>query len=183
MTSADEGYGIIDSLCKRVVVGGFSNGAGLALDLAARVKNIEGVFAVCPPLRLQDFSTKFVPAVDVWNKLMNRVHLDDAKMEFVENNPENPHINYLRNPVSGVRELVRLMDAVEPKLPDIKVPALIVQSQGDPVVNPKGSKRIFELIGSKDKEYTLFNFDRHGILLGDGAKRVHKAVWDFIGHL
>ena len=68
-------------------------------------------------------------------------------------------------------------------MPDIKVPALIVQSQGDPVVNPKGSKRIFELIGSKDKEYTLFNFDRHGILLGDGAKRVHKAVWDFIDHL
>jgi len=181
--SVDDGYAIIDSLCKRVVVGGFSNGAGLALDLADRVKNIEGVFAVCPPLRLQDFSTKFVPAVNVWNKLMNRVHLDDAKMEFVENNPENPHINYLRNPISGVRELVRLMDAVEPKLADIKVPALIVQSQGDPVVNPKGSKRIFELLGSKDKEYILFNFERHGILLGDGAKRVHKTVWDFIGHL
>lgn len=181
--SVDDGYAIIDSLCKRVVVGGFSNGAGLALDLAARVKNVEGVFAVSPPLRLQDFSTRFVPAVDVWNKLMNRVHLDDAKMEFVENNPENPHINYLRNPISGVRELVRLMDAVEPKLADIKVPALVVQSQGDPVVNPKGSKRIFELLGSKDKEYTLFSFNRHGILLGKGAKRVHKAVWDFIDHL
>jgi esterase/lipase len=181
--SVDDGYAIIDSLCKRVVVGGFSNGAGLALDLAARVKNVEGVFAVSPPLRLQDFSTRFVPAVDVWNKLMNRVHLDDAKMEFVENNPENPHINYLRNPISGVRELVRLMDAVEPKLADIKVPVLVVQSQGDPVVNPKGSKRIFELLGSKDKEYTLFSFNRHGILLGKGAKRVHKAVWDFIDHL
>ena len=181
--SVDDGYAIIDSLCKRVVAGGFSNGAGLALDLAARVKNIEGVFAVCPPLRLQDFSTRFVPAVDVWNKLMNRVHLDDAKMEFVENDPENPHINYLRNPISGVRELVRLMDAVKPKLADIKVPALIAQSQGDPVVNPKGSKKIYELLGSKDKEYILFNFERHGILLGDGAKRVHKAVWDFINHL
>jgi esterase/lipase/1-acyl-sn-glycerol-3-phosphate acyltransferase len=183
MDSVDKGYAIIANICKRVIVGGFSNGAGLALDLAARVKNVEGVFAVCPPLRLQDFSTKFVPAVDVWNKLMNRVHLDDAKMEFVENNPENPHINYLRNPISGVRELVRLMDAVEPKLADIKVPGLIVQSQGDPVVNPKGSKRIFELLGSKNKEYILFNFNRHGILLGDGSKRVHKAIWDFIRHL
>ena len=181
--SVDDGYAIIDSLCKRVVVGGFSNGAGLALDLAARVKNIEGVFAVCPPLRLQDFSTKFVPAVNVWNKLMNRVHLDDAKKEFIENNPENPHINYLRNPISGVRELVRLMDAVEPKLTDIKVPALVIQSLGDPVVNPKGSRKIFNLLGSKDKEYILFNFKRHGILLGDGSKRVHKAIWDFIRHL
>jgi esterase/lipase len=114
---------------------------------------------------------------------MNRVHLDDAKKEFIENNPENPHINYLRNPISGVRELVRLMDAVEPKLTDIKVPALVIQSLGDPVVNPKGSRKIFNLLGSKDKEYILFNFERHGILLGDGAKRVHKAVWDFIKHL
>ena len=181
--SVDDGYAIIDSLCKRVVVGGFSNGAGLALDLATRVENIEGVFAVCPPLKLQDISTKFAPAVDIWNKLMNRTRLGDAKMEFVENNPENPHINYLRNPISGVRELVRLMDAVEPKLTDIKVPALVIQSLGDPVVNPKGSRRVFDLLGSKDKEYILFNFKRHGILLGDGSKRVHKAIWDFIRHL
>ncbi|MBW2251866.1 MAG: alpha/beta fold hydrolase [Deltaproteobacteria bacterium] len=181
--SVDDGYAIINSLCKRVVVGGFSNGAGLALDLATRVENIEGVFAVCPPLKLQDISTKFAPAVDIWNKLMNRTRLGDAKMEFVENNPENPHINYLRNPISGVRELVRLMDAVEPKLTDIKVPALVIQSLGDPVVNPKGSRRVFNLLGSKDKEYILFNFKRHGILLGDGSKRVHKAIWDFIRHL
>jgi len=181
--SVDDGYAIVDSLCKRVLIGGFSNGAGLALDLAARVKNIEGIFAVCPPLRLQDFSTKFVPAMDVWNKLMNKVRLDDAKMEFVENNPENPHINYLRNPISGVRELVRFMGAVEPKLADIKVPALVIQSLGDPVVNPKGSRRIYNLLGSKDKEYILFNFKRHGILLGDGSNRVHKAIWDFIRHL
>jgi len=181
--SVDDGYAIIDSICKRVVIGGFSNGAGLALDLAARIENIEGVFAVCPPLKLQDISTKFAPAVDIWNKLMNRTRLGDAKMEFVENNPENPHINYLRNPISGVRELVRLMDAVEPKLTDIKVPALVIQSLGDPVVNPKGSRRVFNLLGSKDKEYILFNFKRHGILLGDGSKRVHKAIWDFIRHL
>ncbi|NNL43569.1 MAG: alpha/beta fold hydrolase, partial [Desulfobacterales bacterium] len=181
--SVDDGYAIINNLCRRVVVGGFSNGAGLALEMATRVKNIEGVFAVCPPLRLQDFSTKFAPAMDVWNKVMNRVHLDDAKMEFVENNPENPHINYLRNPISGVRELVRLMEAVEAKLAAIKIPALVIQSAGDPVVNPKGSRRIFNLLGSKDKEYILFNFKRHGILLGDGSKKVYKAVWDFIRHL
>ena len=78
---------------------------------------------------------------------------------------------------------MRLMDAVEPKLADIKVPALVIQSLGDPVVNPKGSRKVFNLLGSKDKEYILFNFERHGILLGDGSKRVHKAIWDFIRHL
>ena len=77
-------------------------------------------------------------------------------------------------------ELERLMESVDEKLPDIQIPALVVQSLGDPVVKPSGSRRAFKRIGSEDKSYILFNFDRHGILLGKGASRVHKAVGDFI---
>ena len=181
--SVDAGYAAMRNLCKRVVVGGFSNGAGLALDLAARIDDIAGVFAICPPLRLQDFSSKLVPAVGAWNRLMEKVRLDDAKKEFVDNHPENPHINYLQNPIAGIRELERLMDAVEPKLANIHLPALVIQAQGDPVVNPKGSFRVFRALASEDKSYIVFNFDRHGIVLGDGAGRVHRAVWEFIQRL
>jgi esterase/lipase/1-acyl-sn-glycerol-3-phosphate acyltransferase len=184
MASVDQGYAILRNLCEEVVVGGFSTGAGLALDLATRVDDvIKGVFAVSPPLRLQHLSSKFVPAVDVWNRLMDKIHLEGAKMAFVDNNPENPHINYLRNPVSGVREIERLMDSLEPRLKDLTMPALVVQSQRDPIVDPKGSKRIYDLIGSETKRYILFNFDRHGILLGQGAHKVHKAVGNFIEQL
>lgn len=180
MVSVETGYAIVRNICKQVVVGGFSAGAGMALDLAARVKDIKGVFAVCPPMRLKDFSSKFVPAVDVWNRLMERVRLDGAKKEFVENFPENPHINYFRNPVSGVLELERLMESLEKKLPAIDMPALVIQSLGDPVVKPSGSRSAFDRIGSEDKTYILYNFDRHGILLGKGATKVHKAIGDFI---
>jgi len=181
--STDEGYAVISSLCRRVIVGGFSTGAGLALDLAARVKDVDGVFAISPPMRLQDFSSKFVPAVDVWNRLMSKVHLKGAKMEFVENKPENPHINYFRNPISGLRELERLMESLEPKLAGLKVPALVVQSRQDPVVDYKGSRRVFEMLGSEDKQHVLFNFERHGILLGAGAHRVHRVIAEFIKNL
>jgi esterase/lipase len=164
-------------------VGGFSAGALLAMDLAARVQDIKGVFAVCPSMRLQDFSSRFVPAVDVWNRVMKKVRLNGAKKEFVENQPENPHINYFRNPVSGVLELERLMDAVDDKLSDIKMPALVVQSLKDPVVRPSGSRRAFDRIGSEDKSYILFNFDRHGILLGQDSGKVHNSIWNFIKEL
>ncbi|MBW1836057.1 MAG: alpha/beta fold hydrolase [Deltaproteobacteria bacterium] len=183
VTSVDEGYAVIRSLCRRVVVGGFSTGAGLALDLSARVEDLAGVFAISAPLRLQDLSAKFVPAVDVWNRLMKRFKLDGAKKEFVENQPENPHINYSRNPISGIRELERLMNSVAPKLPSIQVPVLVAQSRNDPVVDPRGSRRIFERLGSQDKKYALFNFNRHGILLGEGASRVYDAIGNFIEHI
>jgi esterase/lipase len=181
--SMDTGYAIISNLCRRVIAGGFSTGAGLALDLAQRVPEVEGVFAVSAPLRLHDMAARFVPAVDVWNRFMERFNLDDAKKTFVDNHPENPHINYFKNPIAGVRELERLMSSLEPRLPLITAPALVVQSREDPVVNPKGTEKIFKLLGSTDKQMVLFNFQRHGILLGEGSERVYRAIGDFLDHI
>jgi esterase/lipase len=180
MASVDRGYAVISNICRKVVVGGFSTGAGLALEFATRQKRLAGVFAVAAPLTLMDFSSKFAPAVDMWNKIMDRAYKVGPKKEFVENKPENPHINYLRNPISGVREIERLMDDLRPKLPSLNIPTLIVQSRRDPVVDPKGSRKIFELIGTDQKEYILFNFDRHGILLGEGAHKVYQAIGEFV---
>jgi len=178
--SVDRGYAIISNLCGNVIVGGFSTGAGLALDLAIRIPSMTAVFAVSPPLRFQDFGAKFVPAMDTWNRLMSRVRLNGARKVFVHNRPENPHINYPRNPVSGVREIDRLMDSVESRLPELNVPTLVVQASMDPVVSPKGSRRIFDLIGTQNKRYVLFNFERHGILLGNGAMEVYQTIGQFI---
>jgi esterase/lipase len=72
------------------------------------------------------------------------------------------------------------MEAVKDKLSNIRMPALVIQSQGDPVVKPSGSRWAFKRIGSEDKTYILFNFDRHGILLGKDSEKVHKAIWNFI---
>jgi esterase/lipase/1-acyl-sn-glycerol-3-phosphate acyltransferase len=178
--SVDEGYALISNICQRVVVGGFSFGGGLSLDLAARLPETAGVFAVCPPMRLQDLSSRLAPAVGLWNRLMDVVSYNMAKMDYVGITPEHPHINYARLPVAGISELSRFMAMLEPKLAAIKAPALIVQAKGDPVVNPRGSKRLFEQLGSIDKNYLLFDFKRHGILMDEGAEQVHKAIGDFV---
>jgi esterase/lipase len=183
MRSVDRGYAIIRSICRTVVAGGFSTGAGLALDLAARVDGLAGVFAISAPLRLKDFNARFAPAVDAWNRLMKMAGRSGAQMEFVENRPENPHINYLRNPVSGVREIERLMDELEPRLGGIEIPALVVQSNDDPVVDPRGSEKIFKRLGGRDKQYVLFSLKRHGILLGEGAELVYRCVAEFLKRL
>ncbi len=181
--SMEDGYILMRNLCKKVVLGGFSTGAALALELASRLEEVIGVFAISTPLRLQYLTSRLAPFVDTWNKIMGRVNLNDARMDFVENRPENPDINYIRNPVSGVRELERLMSYLEPKLGEISMPALVVQGNDDPVVNPAGSERLYNLLGSQDKRYILYNFNRHGILLGKGSQRVHQAVGLFVDQL
>ncbi|MCM2359441.1 MAG: alpha/beta fold hydrolase [Geobacteraceae bacterium] len=181
--SVDEGYALLNNICRRVVVGGFSLGGGLALDLAARVNGVAGVFAVSPPISLQDISSRFAPAIDLWNRLMKLAHYDLARKEFVEITPEHPWINYGRLPVAGVRELERFMAALEAKLPAIRTPALVIQSSHDPIVNPAGSRRLYERLGSREKDYLLFDRARHGILLGEGAEEVHAAIGAFVERL
>ena len=178
--SVEEAYALMACHCRHIVLGGFSNGAGLALEIASRMPEIKGVFAVSPPLRLQDFSARFVPAVDMWNRLMRRVRNDGGKREFIPNQPENPHINYTRNAIAGLRELERLMGHVEDCLKDVVAPALVIQSVADPVVDPRGSRRVFDRLGAVEKKYVLFNFARHGILLGPGSEQVHRTIGNFV---
>lgn len=178
--SVDLGYALMSALCDRVVVGGFSFGGGVALECASRVGEVAAAFAVCPPQRLLDISSRFAPAVTVWNRVMDVFSYQWAKKEFVETLPERPHINYARLPVTGVRELGRFMKDLEPKLGQIAAPVLVLQSEGDPVVDPRGSRRLFEMLGSKKKQYLMFPLKRHGILAGPGSQEVHEAIAAFV---
>jgi len=179
MESVDLGYAIISLLCRQIVVGGFSNGAGLALDLATRISGIITVFAVCPPFKLHAATARLAPAMNMWNRLVGHVRPKMAR-QFIENHPENPDINYLRNPVSGVRELEKLMEHVAEEAPKINPPVLLILADKDPVVDEKGAKRFFGKLGSEDKQYLLFHFNRHGILRGKGSNKVHQAIAQFI---
>jgi len=178
--AVDSGYAALKMACKRVVLVGFSFGGGLALDSAARNRGIAGVVAVCPPLRLKDFSSYFAPSLGIWNKMMDLMHFRKGKREFVEIRPEHPDINYHRLPITGLAALEQFMNELEERLPEITTPALIIQSKDDPVVDPEGTNLLFERLGSPQKEYRLFDFDRHGILMGEGADKVHTAIGKFI---
>lgn len=178
--SVDSAYAALKMVCDRVVLVGFSFGGGMVLDCAARNGHVAGVVAICPPLRLQDFSSRFAPSLEKWNRLMDAVHYLKGKREFVEITPEHPDINYHRLPVAGLAALEQFMTELETQLPGITTPALIIQSQGDPVVDPDGSKLLFKLLGSSQKEYRQFDFARHGILMGEGSDEVHAAIGEFI---
>jgi esterase/lipase/1-acyl-sn-glycerol-3-phosphate acyltransferase len=180
MESVEEAFVALRHASGKRIIGGFSTGAGLALEMATRVTDYDAVFAVAPPMRLQDMGSWFVPAINTWNSMVRRVRLKGMAREFVENHPENPHINYRRNPISGIHQLEKLMDQLAPKLKGIIKPVLVAQSRKDPVVNPKGTERLFHQLGSEIKEYYLFDYDRHGILIGRGVERVYQAIENFI---
>jgi carboxylesterase len=111
---------------------------------------------------------------------MDRLKREGVKKEYAEIVPEHPEINYHRLPIVSLVAMGNVMKELAAKLPAITVPTLIVQAKGDPVVTPDGSKRLFEKLVAKEKEYLLVDLNRHGILSGPGAEQVHSAIASFI---
>ncbi|MEJ2363857.1 MAG: alpha/beta fold hydrolase [Deltaproteobacteria bacterium] len=181
LQSVERGYMILANSAKDVVLGGFSMGAGLALFAATNMPyKVKAVFAINCAMRLRRRTAKLAPAVVLWNRLVDKLVKDEGRRHFVPNEPENPHINYFRNPISGVKELMELMEQLSHRLDRIKVSTLVIQSSEDPVVHPEGSKEIYENLGSEDKELIMFNSDRHGILRGEVSQRVFARVAEFL---
>jgi len=178
--SVDLGYALVSAICRRVVIGGFSFGGGLALDAAARITGLAGVFAICPPFRLQSLSSRFAPAVTTWNRTMNKMHCHGVTKEYARRASERPLINYARVPLAALSQLEHFMKELEPRLAEIKAPTLVGQAQGDPIVNPDRTLLMFHRIGAEQKKYLPFDFNRHGILAGEGSEKVHAAIAAFI---
>ena len=183
LEAVEAGYAIISNICQKVILGGISVGGCLAFELAARVKKIAGIFAVCPPSALHDFSTEFMPNIDVWNRIVAKVKGNSLEDRFLTFSPDDREMTYDRNPVFGVREVGRLLDSLRPKLEEIRHPALVVQASDNPVVDQKGSRQFFDRLGSRKKHYCLVDSKRHIIVNGEGAGTVHRLIENFIRDL
>jgi esterase/lipase/1-acyl-sn-glycerol-3-phosphate acyltransferase len=181
LMAAERGYLILASLCQNIVLGGFSCGSGVALLAGSEnLPKVKAVFAINPPVKLRRKAAKFAPAVVLWSRLIERISGSEARQYFVPNQPENPDINYTRNPVSGVRELMALMERVADRLEDFTLPVLVIQGSDDPVVEPQGSEDLYRGLGTKEKEYAVFPADRHVIIRGKGAERIFQRTLSFI---
>lgn len=178
--SVERGYAILSTICKNIVIGGVSIGGCLALDLASRLPRLSGVFAVCPPLRLRDYSTNFMPAQDVWHRILGKLKRDKLDVDFLKFSSENTYINYDRNPVIGIKNVGNFLEHLQEQLGKIEHPSLIIHAENDPIVDSRGSKVMYNEISSTRKEYILLASSRHIITNGEGSSRVHKIISNFI---
>ena len=100
--AVENSYILMSMICDRVVVGGLEVGGNLALDLAARVGAVAGVFALCPPMVLGNFTANFMPGIDVWNRIIH-------KMKRGEHDRQGDP----GNPVAGLKEVDEFLESIE----------------------------------------------------------------------
>ncbi len=180
--TVESGYVLMSNLCDQVVLGGIAFGGNLVLDLAGRLlgDTLAGVFAVSPPFSLKDYSSRIMPATDVWNRLRSKMKRGEKKIDFLDFPAGSFQGNYARNPVSGIKEVAEFLESIEQRYSLIKKPVLVLQADKNPVVDPKGSQQLFAAIGSADKEFCLLSDDRHILVNGEGAGKVFAKIAAFV---
>lgn len=182
--SVDRGYRILASFADRIIVAGFSTGAGLALHQAiSHPQRYGAVVSVSAPMKFKGLSSFLSGPVVRWNKAAALLRLDGFQKRFAPNHPDNPEINYHRCPIHAFNQVKTLMRKVYQGLPGLFLPALIIQGSRDPKVSPKAGKMIFDRIGGKEKKYVEIAYPLHGIVRGSIGVSVFSAVNDFLSHL
>ncbi len=182
-SAVERGYAIINSLCSQVFLVGFSVGGMLLLEFASWLASVAGVVAICPPYALQNYSRRFMPPTHIWDRLLLRRKGNQHNQEFIDFVPENNAINYHRHPVAGVQQVDELLDRARKRLPHLHHPVLVVGADNDPVIEPEGSLKVYEKIGSAAKGLMRVSSSRHNLIYGNGstqASQVRDAVCSFI---
>ncbi len=189
-TALDE----LQSRCERVFVLGYSLGGLLALYLAAR-RPVAGVITLAAalqlsggwPLRLLPVARYLMP----WFYPMRGANFGDPRLRADLSSKigaldfDDPAVIQqlrasIRIPTGAIYEIVRLAQRVRRDLPQIKVPALVLQGRRDETVLPISAEQVLAGLGSTDKQ--LRWFERSGHLLPNDVEQatVRAAIAEWL---
>lgn len=181
LNSVDRGHAILKTCCKKILVAGFSTGAGLALQsVILKPRDFEAVISVSAPWQFKSFSSRFAEFLHGFNLLCKHAGLAGLAVEYMKNDADNPHINYLQCPVSSFVQVKKLMRNVRRSLAGIRIPSLILQGRNDPKVAPESGPALFQRLGAHQKRFAWIDFNRHGIVLGPAARETFREVASFL---
>jgi len=165
--------------CEKVFIGGFSTGGLLALIHAARYDSA-GVIAINSALKLNNLQVSYiVPTLHAFNEMIAHLHAKGIR-EWVENNSENPKVNYHKHPLASIAQMERVMTRADKTLSGIDEPILVLQGDNDPVVNPRSARLIYDRVRSRVKKLVLLPRKNHIIVVGEGREEVFAGVYRFI---
>lgn len=179
--SVERGLRILECCCTHVVIAGFSTGGAVALECAIRHPDaFEAIISISAPLRFRSLAAHLAEPLHFSNCLMETLGLTGLQKTHVRNHADNPHINYLKCPVSSIVEIKRLMRRVKGRLSGIRIPSLIMHADRDPKVDVRGGRELYHRLGSREKRYQEVRFHRHGIVRGDIKREVFAETADFL---
>jgi carboxylesterase len=159
---------------RRVVVGGLSMGAALALMLAAdRGHDVDGVISVNVSVDNRDPRRFALPVIKRVVKSFPGI-VDDIKK------PGQTELGYPRLPLDAAHSLLDFYRTLQPKLPQVTQPLLMLCSTEDHVADPGSHHRVLESVSSIEVTETMLPNSYHVATLDNDAPTVFEESAAFV---
>ena len=170
-TEAEAAYQRLAARCDRVVVVGLSMGGTLVSWLAAQHPEIAGMVAINPAVE---------PAADSFLEILeNTLEQGVTIMPGVGSDIADPDVQesaYLGSPVAPMLSLMKAIRALDPQLPSIQCPVLIITSREDHVVAPSASDHLASRVSGPVERVWLERSFHVATLDHDKAEIESRAV-------
>jgi len=173
--SVDAMYSRLSRHCRRIIVGGESTGALLALHLAHQHPQIDALLLYASALKLN--FTRF----STW-----RIHLLAPFIQWApkkNRDPDMPWQGYTVNPLKGVIQLLTLQAHIRPLLPQISQPVLIVHGRLDTTVDPAVASILINELGSPIKEVHWMQNSTHCVILDHEREVIFRLTHIFLNRV
>jgi carboxylesterase len=143
-------------------------GALLALLVASRYPQVDGVIAVAPALQIRG------------------IGLSRIMQFFIKFRPKNqaednlPWKGYTVYPVRGLAQVAKLQIVVKKELGNITQPLLVFMGGKDASIHPESGKIIIDAVRSFEKELIYMPDSPHVMLLAEDKEVIFQKIHEFI---
>lgn len=178
MASVEDGYYLLRGATSRIFLVGLSMGGVLSL-LMSTMLDVKGVVAISTPYEIDDGRVRFTKTLSPFVPFMPKTK-EEPGATWVDKEAWRDHVSYPENPVRSIAELPPLLDEMRASLPDVSVPTLLVHSRNDSYVPADSMEKIYNALGTTDKEMMWVIESGHVIPREPAKAEVFPAVRDFI---
>lgn len=171
LAAAERGYQILAQQKLSICGVGVSTGALLLLKLSL-LRNFAGLALLSPFLNLQHPLANFAGPLSLLVPFQQRA-ISAAEQPFY----------YQRRPLKGIGQINRLRRQLKKDLPKIKIPTLVLASQGDLTIAPGTAEQLFIHLGSADKQFHCYGEEvPHVLTTAENPQQqdVFAKVLDFL---
>ena len=166
--SLKQAEAIAAGLAEQFVTIGFSTGGALTLH-ASREPCVGrvGAIGVNVPAKFADPRMMLVPWVARANAILGSITTSEGILPFNPNTSEHPEVNYASIPTAALHQLMQLSELLTATPQDSILPTLILQSDGDPVVDPDGFPGLVAAFSGPLTQHAWLKGNRHGTIYDD----------------
>lgn len=164
--------------CDKIYIVGTSFGGNLTLCIADKYKEVSGIAVLGTPIKFRKEKlgkTIFLILKSI--KLFQRKYYPKS---YRENPLLREHFSYSYVPLKAINQVLKIIKESKKNLPNIKCPALIVNSEVDELVDKKSPEIIKNTIKSKFKRIFWVPESYHVVLVDKNKDLVMNEILKFV---